>query len=107
MDTLNINIPSKNITRSILELLNPYLGYLTPVELSLVDLIISNNISKIDSTTRAKIRGLSNLDKYTFNNYIKKLKDKQVLLLKDNILLMNPKIVGMTKSKSINVSFYE
>lgn len=107
MNTLNLKLPSNNIVKSILEILNPYLGYLTTQEILLLEIMISNKWTSITSDNRVAIRIKSNLEKYTFNNYIKKLKDKKVLLTKDNLLIVNPKIVRMTQSPSINIEFNE
>lgn len=107
MEQQVLNIPTRNTVRSILEVINPFIGYLTSQEILLLEIMINNSWTTITSDNRVAIRLKSNLEKYTFNNYIKKLKDKKVLLVKDEVLLVNPRIVSMTNGTSLNIKFNE
>lgn len=107
METLELNIPSKNIIRSLLEVLNPYIGYLTKQELDLVEIILTNKFETIDIAVRAKIRQVSDLEKHNLNNYLKKLRDKKVLVFDGKIMRVNPRIIKMTSVKTLNLTFNE
>ena len=43
------------------------------------------------------------MNKYLFNNYVKYLKDKKVLYLKNEVLTLNPNIVRLTADKQITI----
>lgn len=102
-----LNIPTKNIVRSILEVINPFIGHLTSQEILLLEIMINNSWTILTNDNRVAIRLKSNLEKYTFNNYIKKLKDKKVLIIENEVLLVNPKIALVTNTNSLNINFNE
>lgn len=57
---------------------------LTKLEMDIILLMVNNNVTVLDSIFRDKIRKTLNKDKFVTNNYIKKLRDKGILLSRPN-----------------------
>lgn len=106
MESLELNIPCKDVLKAILELVNPHIGNLTFQEMEILRITLSKDITELTPDNRALIRKESNLEKFNFNNYIKKLKDKKVLISKDNSIFVNPMIIKISKYKSLNITYY-
>ena len=87
-------------------MINPIIGNLTSKEIEILVVIANKQIEVIDKNTRTDIRMALNMDKFNFNNYIKKLKEKKVLKQVDKLTLnVNPNLLHILKYDSLNISF--
>lgn len=87
-------------------MLNPVMGNLTDKEIEILVVIADKQISIINKDTRTDVRMFLNMDKFNFNNYIKKLVTKKVLQQVDRLTLkVNPNILHILKHDSVNLSF--
>lgn len=87
-------------------MLNPIMGHLTEKEIEILVVIVDKQISILDKDSRTDIRMSLDMDKFNFNNYIKKLVTKLVLQQVDkNTLKVNPNILHILKHDSVNLSF--
>ena len=101
-----LNLPITQKTKYLIQMLNPIMGNLTNTEIDILVVIADKQISIIDKDTRTDIRMFLNMDKFNFNNYIKKLKEKKVLIEVNRLSLkVNPNILHILKHDSINISF--
>lgn len=82
------------------------MGNLTDKEIEILVVIIDKQITIIDKNTRTDVRMFLDMDKFNFNNYIKKLVTKKVLQQVDRLTLkVNPNILHILKHDSVNLSF--
>ena len=102
---INIPIDKKNMTLAILSIVNPIIGNLTSKELKLLSIMIDNNITIIDKEEREKVRRISNMDKYSFNNYIFSLKNKGVIKQTITDIRLNPSISNFKDITTLNINF--
>ncbi len=87
-------------------MLNPIMGNLTEKEIEILVVIVDKQISILDKDSRTDIRMSLDMDKFNFNNYIKKLVTKKVFQQVDkNTLIVNSNILHILKHDSINLSF--
>jgi predicted transcriptional regulator len=103
---MNYNIPisSKLYNQAMLNVINCFLK-LTNKELEIIKIVLDNNIINLDTKARVLIRENSGLSIGTLNNYIKRLKDKNVLIQKRDTLEVNNNILQPIEDKEISVSF--
>ena len=101
-----LKLPISKKTEYIIRMLNPVMGNLTDKEISILVVIADKQITIIDKNTRTDVRMALDMDKFNFNNYIKKLKEKKILQQVDKLTLkVNPWILHILKHDSINLSF--
>jgi hypothetical protein len=101
-----LKLPVSKKTEYIIRMLNPVMGNLTDKEIDILVVIADKNISIINKDTRTDVRMALNMDKFNFNNYIKKLVTKKVLQQVDRLTLkVNPNILHILKHDSVNLSF--
>lgn len=101
-----LNLPILQKTKYLIQMLNPIMGNLTDTEIDILVVIADKQISIINKDTRTEVRMTLNMDKFNFNNYIKKLKEKKVLIEINRLSLkVNPNILHILKHDSINISF--
>ncbi len=101
-----LNLPSKDKNKIFIKMINPIIGNLTSKEIDILIVIADKQISKLDKDTRTDVRMHLNMDKFNFNNYIKKLKEKKILIPVDRITLnVNPKLLHILKHDSLNLTF--
>lgn len=87
-------------------MLNPIMGNLTDKEIEILVVIVDKQITILDKDTRTDVRMSLNMDKFNFNNYIKKLVTKKVFQQVDkNTLKVNPNILHILKHDSVNLNF--
>ncbi len=87
-------------------MLNPIMGNLTDKEIEILVVIVDKQISTLDKDSRTDIRMSLDMDKFNFNNYIKKLVTKKVFQQVDkSTLIVNSNILHILKHDSINLSF--
>lgn len=101
-----LNLPILQKTKYLIQMLNPIMGNLTDTEIDILVVIADKQISIINKDTRTEVRMTLNMDKFNFNNYIKKLKEKKILIEVNRLSLkVNPNILHILKHDSINISF--
>lgn len=101
-----LNLPIANKNKLIIEMINPIIGNLTSKEVEILVVIANKQIFILDKNTRTDIRMTLNMDKFNFNNYIKKLKEKKILQQVDKLnLKVNPNLIHILKHNSININF--
>ena len=100
----NVPVLKKNYTLAVLKVINCFVG-LTDYELDIISKMIDNDISVINKVTRVKIRELTGKDVGTTNNYIKKLKDKKVLLEVSEGLILSESILAPVRDGNIEIKF--
>jgi hypothetical protein len=101
-----LKLPVSKKTEYIIRMLNPVMGNLTEKEIDILVVIADKQISIINKDTRTDVRMALNMDKFNFNNYIKKLVTKKVLQQVDRFTLkVNPNILHILKHDSVNLSF--
>ena len=101
-----LKLPISKKTEYIIRMLNPVMGNLTDKEIDILVVIADKQITIIDKDTRTNVRMALDMDKFNFNNYIKKLKEKKILQQVDKLTLkVNPWILHILKHDSVNLSF--
>ena len=101
-----LKLPIANKNKLMIEMINPIIGNLTSKEIEILVVIANKQISVIDKNTRTDIRMALDMDKFNFNNYIKKLKEKKVLKQVDKLTLsVNPNLLHILKHDSLNIMF--
>lgn len=101
-----LNLPISQKTKYLIQMLNPIMGNLTDKEISILSTVIDKQITILNKDTRTDVRMALNMDKFNFNNYIKKLVTKKVFQQVDkNTLRVNPNISHILKHDSININF--
>ena len=78
---------------------------LTELELNLLSTLFSQGYFIITREVRSKLRDILNIDQFTLNNYIKRLKDKGVLVKSDDSLQVNQSLQTKLKDKEIHITF--
>ena|ERR1700752_5297456 len=102
---LIIPIDSKNKTKAILKLLNPFLANLTNKEIEIVSTMIDMDIEVLNKYSRADLRDKLNIDKYTFNNAVASLKSKKILIQSTVDLRLNPALKTYTNDSTYTIKF--
>ena len=101
-----LKLPIAQKTKYLIQMLNPIMGHLTEKEIEILVVVVDKQISIPDKDSRTDVRMTLDMDKFNFNNYIKKLSTKKVLQPVDkNTLKVNPTILHILKHDSVNLSF--
>jgi len=101
-----LKLPIAQKTKYLIQMLNPIMGHLTEKEIEILVVVVDKQITILDKDSRTDIRMSLNMDKFNFNNYIKKLITKKVFQQVDkNTLKVNPNILHILKHDSVNLSF--
>ena len=100
----NIKISKEKYNLAALKVINCFLN-LTDYELDIIVKMLDNNINILNRESRSKIRKLTNKSYNTTNNYIKRLKDKKILLYINNELVLNKNITNHILDKEIKIKF--
>ena len=101
-----IPVKNKNYHKAVLMILNFNLN-LSNLEIDILATLLNYNISIVDINARDIIRKEINKDKFNTNNYINRLKNKGILVVKpaDKNLYINPTILDIVKNKRISFQF--
>lgn len=99
-----ISTTDRKYYKQMLKLINCFLN-LTDLEIELIANMFLYNITVLDKTTRNQLRQLLNKSEFSFNNYIKKLKDKNVLIQKQHGVIMSQSLIDIIESKEVNIKF--
>ena len=101
-----LKLPISQKTKYLIQMLNPIMGHLTEKEIEILVVIVDKQITILDKDSRTDVRMTLDMDKFNFNNYIKKLSTKKVSQPVDkNTLKVNPTILHILKHDSVNLSF--
>ena len=76
---------------------------MTDFEIEILVNMFSNEIKVLDSDTRTKIRIDLDKSEFNFNNYIRKMKGKNILVSTTDGLIINPSIVAAIEDKTITI----
>lgn len=103
---MKYEIPIKRETYhlAVLKMLNPFLN-LTDYEMEIISAMLKNEILILTSITRKNLKGILNKDTFTFNNYIKRLKDKGTLIKTEKGLELNSGLRGCFDSNEFTFKF--
>lgn len=99
-----VYLTKENYYRAVLGIFNYFSG-LTSFEMDIIVTMLVNNQLTIDRPTRKLLRDKLNKDKFNLNNYIKRLKIKNVLIDVEDKTVLNPSILEAIKDKEINIKF--
>ena len=99
-----IPVKQENYNRSALEVLNCFLK-LTEFEKEILSQMLTTNIKVINTKTRQDLITLLDTDYFTLSNYIKKLKDKELLITTPYGLAIAPNLINSLDSKEITITF--
>lgn len=92
--------------KAMLMVLNFELG-LSNMEIDMVSILLNNNITIVDTEAREIIRKALNKDKFITNNYIQRLKNKNIFVVRpaDKNLYLNPELLAIVKQGEISFKF--
>lgn len=101
-----IPVTKDNVCNAILTILNFHLK-LSEFEIKMISILLQNKISTIDTSARDLLRKVLDKDKFSINNYVKRLVDKNIILKEDKTkkLYIDPTIIKLTNEKEINFKF--
>ena len=99
-----IPVKQENYVRAVLETLTPFLK-LTEYEREIISQMLTSNIKTINTKTRQDLITLLDTDYYTLANYLKKLKDKHILVDTGYGLALSAELANSLYDKEINISF--
>lgn len=101
-----ISVTDKSYHKAILQIYNFNLK-LSDFELDIISTMLTYGMLEINPDTKEIIRKVLDKDKFITNNYIKRLKDKGVLLPKEDQrgYTLNPNIANLTKDNKISFEF--
>lgn len=103
---MTIPISQRKYYKSMLTVVSSLIpGGLTAFEIHILANMFMNNIRILNKITRLDLRLLLDTSEYNFNNYIKKLKSKRVLLETEEGLELNPNISNALEDKTITIEF--
>jgi len=78
---------------------------LTSFEIEVIATMFNHNIKALDKITRLELRLLLDTSEYNFNNYIKKLKQKKVLIETDKGLEVNQNLTSAIEDQELTIKF--
>lgn len=96
-----ITVKQSTYHKAILLILNFNLK-LTNTELDIVSIVLDNTDQVLDSKVREVIRLKLNKDKFTINNYIKRLIDKGIFIRTTDSIQINPSILEIVKDNKVS-----
>ena len=78
---------------------------MTDLEIKILVNMFTNNIKVLNSDSRHKVRIALDKSEFNFNNYIRKMKGKNILINTQHGLSVNPSIVSAIDDKAITINF--
>ncbi len=103
----NIPVNKKDYYKAILMVLNFNLN-LSSLELDILCTMLNNNMLEVNIDSREHIRKVLNKDKFMTNNYIKRLRNKGMLLDHpelNRVYYINPIILNIIKDRKVSFEF--
>ena len=103
---MKYNVPTKKdaYPLALVKGLNCFLD-LTDFEIMIVSNMLKHKMSVLTTENRRKLRQITGKGLHTTNNYIKKLKDKKVLVSTGGKLGLNEGILAPFKDREITIKF--
>lgn len=99
-----VPVKKENYYKAILLIFNQLGLNLTDLELDIITNVLT--MSKGSSKElRKTIREKLDVSTHTLNNYIKRLKDKGVLIKEKDILKLNPQLEDRVKDNKVHITF--
>jgi hypothetical protein len=102
-----IPISNKDYYKAMLMVLNFNLK-LSELEMDILCTMLNNGMYEVNIDTREVIRKVLDKDKFMTNNYIKRLRNKQVLLDKqgsNRVYYINPIIMNIINDRKVSFEF--
>ena len=102
-----IPVNSQNYFKAMLTVLNFNLN-LSELEMDILCAMMNYGLIEVNIDTREIIRKVLNKDKFMTNNYIKRLRNKNVLLDKPNanrVYYINPAILNIMNDMKVSFEF--
>lgn len=78
---------------------------LTELEVNLLANLMKKGYTKLTKDNRRAIRDTLDIDQFTFNNYIKRLKDKGVIVKEKDFLQINQNLMDKVRDNKIHITF--
>jgi hypothetical protein len=101
----NLTLSEDKYTLAILKTINCFLN-LTDFELLIINKMIDNDIDELNTNSRKRLKSLlGDKSDATVNNYIKRLKDKKVLIENETGMVINNNILSAIKDGELNFKF--
>lgn len=100
----NIPIDKKKYNRAVLKTVNCFLD-MTEAELDIISIMLDNEVKVLDTDSRNLIRTITGKSIASSNNYIKRLKDKQVLTKTHEGLVISESIMRPVIDGEVNIKF--
>lgn len=100
-----IKIDKDKYVKAILLVINQLGLNMTPTELAIIVASINHNLLIFNTITRSKLKDILGIDNFTFNNYVKKLKDKGILAKYNKDLEVNKTLLEYVEDKEIHLTF--
>lgn len=97
-------LPADKYHKSILTVMNCFL-HLSEIEIEILSEILKNNITVINTDSRKILQKSLNKKEHNLNNYIKRLKDKKVLLESNEGYIVDPGIIESVSDKKVLIEF--
>lgn len=98
-----IPVSKENYYKASIKLLNCFLD-MSEYEINIIVGMLNYNITTLNRTTRSKLVKLLKLNIMSFNNYIKKLKDRGTLIGDNKSLSINPNITSLIEDGEVNIT---
>ena len=100
---MQIPVSKEGFNKAAIKLLNCFLD-MSEYEITIIVGMLNNNITSLTTKTRAELVEKLSLKTMSFNNYIKRLKDKGTLMEKDKGLIINPNITMLINNGEVNIT---
>jgi len=102
--TKEFTLTKNKYYKSALTIINCFLG-LTDYELSIIIEMLVNDITVLNTDTRYVVREKLHTNVASFNNYIKRLKDKKALVETKEGLVISNNILDALEDNKIDITF--
>lgn len=106
-----IKIPYNNPEQKnliILKLWRSFINNPTETEMSILANFLTNEKGIISSDERHRVRTKMNIEKFSFNNYVQKLKNRGLLYIdSDKIMRINNNILSLVKKNNFSIQLDE
>lgn len=101
-----ITVKTQDYHKAMLMILNFTLN-LSNMEMDMLSIWLNHGITVVDTNARDLVRKILDKDKFITNNYIKRLKNKGILIIKpaDKQLYINTGILDVMKDKKVSFEF--
>lgn len=101
-----IPVNNESYHKAILMALNFSLN-LSKMEIDMVATLLNYNKLIVDTESREILRKALDKDKYIINNYIQRLRNKNILVIRpaDKNLYLNPSLIEIVKERKVSFEF--